>query len=74
MEEQIIEELKTIKKLLALIATGDQPQKESISALSRLGFQPKEIAELLGCTPNAVRVALHTIRSKKKANRPKKVK
>jgi DNA-directed RNA polymerase specialized sigma24 family protein len=31
-----------------------------------MGFQPKEIGELLGITANAARVALHSVRKKGK--------
>lgn len=67
-------ELKRMSKLLALLATRDRKRNEQIKMLSDIDFQPKEIAELLGVTPNAVRVALHAIRKKsKKKTKSKKV-
>jgi hypothetical protein len=48
--------------LLATIAFKDVPQGEAIDSLTRRGFSPKRIAELLGTTGNSVRVR----RSKKK--------
>lgn len=70
MEEKqykgLTEKLDTIIKLLALQAVGDKKKStEAISALSRFGLQPKEIAEILGTTANTVRVALSTMRKKK---------
>ncbi len=58
--------LDTIIKLLALQAVGSKAKaNEAISALSRFGLQPKDIAEILGTTANSVRVALSTTRNKK---------
>jgi len=70
--DEILEELRRITKILAKIATKDQIQKEQIKTLSDIGFQPKEIAELLGTTGNTVNVALSEMRKSKKSS--KKVK
>ncbi len=70
-DDDVLRELRRITKVLTLIATKDQKQKEQIKLLDRVGFQPKEIAELLGTTGNTVNVALHSIRRKGK---PKKAK
>lgn len=67
--DELLKELKRITKLLVLIATKDQKQKEQIRILDSLNFQPKEIAELLGTTPNNVRVALHSLRKKGKSKK-----
>ena len=37
-------------------------KREQIELLSKSGFQPKEIAELIGTTPNTVRVGLAALR------------
>jgi DNA-directed RNA polymerase specialized sigma24 family protein len=63
---KIQEELQRITKILILIATEGKNQREKIETLSNIGFQPKEIAELLGTTPGSVRVALVDIRKKSK--------
>lgn len=63
---ELLEELKRITKILVLIAAEDKTQKEQIAILDRVGFAPKDIAELLGTTPNTVRVALVDIRKKSK--------
>jgi len=63
--DEILVELRRIEKLLVLIATKDQKQKEQVRMLDSMGFQPKEIGELLGITANAARVALHSVRKQK---------
>lgn len=69
--EEILQELQRITKLLILIATKDQAQKDQIATLSGIGFQPKEIASLLGTTPGTVSVTLSTIRKKAKGQKAK---
>lgn len=69
--EQVIAEingkLDRIVRLLALNSVPpDQPLKNKAIALSRVGLTPKEIAELLGTTPNTVSQALASARREKK--------
>ena len=73
-ENEILQELRRISKLLALTVTGDMKQKEKIELLSSIGFQPKEIADLIGTTPGTVSVALVDIRKKAQTGKGKKVK
>ena len=73
-ENEILQELRRISKLLALTVTGDMKQKEKIELLSSIGFQPKEIADLIGTTPGTVSVALVDIRKKARTGKDKKVK
>jgi DNA-directed RNA polymerase specialized sigma24 family protein len=70
--EDLLKELRRITKLLVLIATKDQKQKDQIRLLDSMKFQPKEIAELLGTTSNTVNVALHSMRKKGKLEKAKK--
>jgi DNA-directed RNA polymerase specialized sigma24 family protein len=67
----LLKELKRITKLLTMIATKDMKQKDQIRILDSLKFQPKEIAELLGTSANAVRVSLHSIRKKEEPKKEK---
>jgi len=60
--EVFFKELQRITRLLVVIATKGQTQREKIETLSGIGFQPKEIADILGTTSNTVRVALVNIR------------
>lgn len=68
-QDEILEELRRITKLVALIAMKDLAQNEKIVVLSNLRMQPKEISELLGITANLVRVTLHNIRKKSKTGK-----
>jgi hypothetical protein len=61
-EEEILQELRRISKLLVLTATKDQTQKDKIVLLSRIGFEPKDIANLIGTTPGTVSVTLSVIK------------
>jgi len=53
-------------KLNTLSLVEGKSQTEKIFLLSKVGFAPKEIAGIIGTTPNTVRVALANIRSTKK--------
>ena len=66
--------LGQIIRLLALGAISrDASMKDNAVLLSSAGLAPKQIAELLGTTPNAVSVALSAARraKKTKAARPR---
>ena len=68
-EEEILRELRRISKLLVSIATKDQDQqKDRVDTLSRVGFEPKEIAGLLDTTPNIVRAVLSQLKKKGKTD------
>jgi DNA-binding CsgD family transcriptional regulator len=56
------ERLDQIFRLLSLAITRDMKQREKIRFLASLGLQPKEIASLIGTSPNTVRVELVSIR------------
>lgn len=64
--QEILNELKKMNKLLSLLATSGRNQVERITLLNRLGFGPKEISELLGISPNQVSVTLHNEKKKSK--------
>lgn len=57
--------LDTIIKLMVLTKSDNKNQSELIWMLSAAGLQPKEIANILGTTPNTVRVMLFAIRKQK---------
>ncbi len=68
-EDDILKKLNQIAKLLAIIVTkGEETQKEKVLKLDELGFEPYEIAEILGMEKQRV----HEIRSKEKSKRVKK--
>lgn len=58
----IIDELKTTNRLLALVATKGMEQRQAIILLDSAGFQPMQIATVLGISANAARIALHRAR------------
>lgn len=55
-------------RLIAIGLVNGKPQKEQIRLLSIAGMGPKEIADLIGTTPNTVNVALSSLRKKGKMN------
>jgi CRP-like cAMP-binding protein len=65
-DNNVLSELQQIKKLLLVLCTKDQSQKEQIKILSNVGFQPKEIAELIGSTANTVNVTLNRLKKEGK--------
>lgn len=72
IQANILHELRVIKKLLAHnLLTGDSQTKQ-IGKLDSIGFKPKEIAGILGTTPNTVNVALNRIRKRKQDRSLKK--
>jgi len=72
-ENEILQELQRISKLLALTVTRElKQQTEKIELLSSIGFQPKKIADLIGTTPGTVSVALVGIRKKAQTGKGKK--
>jgi DNA-directed RNA polymerase specialized sigma24 family protein len=59
------ERLRRLTNLVALLLVKGESQNEKIRTLDAAGYQPKEIAELLGTTSNTVRVTLHNLRKKR---------
>jgi DNA-binding CsgD family transcriptional regulator len=62
--QQVLDQLTAIKRLLSMVATKGMTQREQVASLSRVGFAPKEIAELLGTTGNTVNVTLAKLRKR----------
>lgn len=74
-EEQILQELRRITRLLAMTLVKDEAtQSNQIEILDRYGFQPKDIADLLRTTPNTVSVALSRIKKGDKGEKGKALK
>jgi len=61
---EILYKLDLLIQLLALNLVSEKKQQNQIMLLSKVGMQPKEIAELLDTTSNTVRVTLSRIRKK----------
>lgn len=64
--KEVITLLEEIVALLAVQIKRGTSQSILIKELGESGFQPKRIAELLGTTPNTVRVALHNYKKSPK--------
>jgi len=63
--QQLSKKLDTIIRLLIVQTFRGKKDKEAIEFLSLVGYQPKDIALLIGTTPNAVRIVLHRIKKGK---------
>lgn len=63
--KQLMNKLDIIIRLLVLNVVEGKELKDQVSILSSLEFQPKQIADMLGKTPNHVRVILHGLRKGK---------
>jgi DNA-binding NarL/FixJ family response regulator len=62
---EICGRLDTIIKLMVAATISNKDYEEQVWTLSSAGFQPKEIADFLGKSPNAVSVKLSELRKKK---------
>ena len=65
MKEELTNELRMTNKLLVLSILQGKTQNECILLLNRVGFRQKEIAELIGTTPNTVNSAIQKAKKKK---------
>ena len=61
-DDDAVVQLRKVVRLLVFLVTKDLTQRDQIARLSSVGFQPKEIAELIGTTPNTVSVTLSALR------------
>ena len=64
MSSETADDVSRLIRLVAMSLVIGRKQTEQIAILTKASFSPKEIAELLGTTPNAVRVALSNLRKK----------
>lgn len=65
--QEISSKLDTIIKLLSISSLEGKDPKTQVLILSSFGLQPKQIAHILGKTPNSVRIMLHRARKETKA-------
>lgn len=68
--KELSEKMDIIIRLLALNTVGGKQLRQQVLMLSSLGFQPKQIADVLGKTPNHIRVILHEIRKREAESVP----
>ena len=57
--DEIAKRLDAIIRLLTLDVMAEKPVGEQVLLLSSAGFQPKDIAQILGRTPHAVSQTLY---------------
>ena len=73
-ENEILQELQRISRLLALTLTRELKQQDKVELLSSIGFRPIEIASLTGIKPNIVSAVLSNIKKKAQTGKDKTVK
>lgn len=66
--ESIARRLEIVARLLAANLVKGEPTDKQVAMLNDAGFQPKEIAVILGKKPVTVRTSLHRARRRKRAN------
>ena len=64
---QISKKLDVLIRLGAINAVKGLKEKRQVEILSDAGFAPRDIAGIVGTTPNAVRIRLHRMRKEKAA-------
>lgn len=64
--EGVCGRLDILIKLMVANIISDKDYEDQIWILSNAGFQPKEIADFLNRTPNAIRVKLFELRKERK--------
>ena len=67
--KEICDRLDVLIKLSAANVILDKKYDDQVWTLSTAGFQPKEIAEFLDRTPNAISIKLSELRKKKSASK-----
>ena len=64
--DDVVAKLDVLIRLTAIGLCAGKSQKEKIQILDSAGLPPKQIAEMLGTTPNTVSVALVGLRKERK--------
>lgn len=62
------DKLEMLVRLTAIALVDRKKQRDQIRLLSLAGMPPKDIADLIGTTPNTVNVALTNLRKAKRMN------
>ena len=70
--KEISDKLDLLVSLMAISVLDGKPQKEQVELLDKAGLAPKDIAALVGTTPNTVSVTLSKL--KEKSGKAKKAK
>lgn len=64
-EDLVLAKLDNLLRVLTVSVTKGMRQTDQIAVLNRVGFPPRDIADLLGTTGNTVNVALSNLRKGK---------
>lgn len=64
--QELNETMKAIRKLLAMNVVKDVEPERQLEFLSNCGLHPSQIAEIIGKTENAVKIALCRLKKKSK--------
>lgn len=64
-EELMLGKLDLLLRVVTIGVTNGLKQRDQIVLLDRAGFQPKDIADLLGTTGNTVNKELSTMRKER---------
>lgn len=67
--DDIVSKLDVLIRLTAIGLFADKTQKERIQILDSAGVPPKQIADMIGTTPNTVSVALSALRKERRKGR-----
>jgi DNA-directed RNA polymerase specialized sigma24 family protein len=59
---RVMEKLDKVIRLLAISLIAGRKRRDQMILLSKAGFKPKEIADVIGTTPNTVNVELSRLR------------
>jgi DNA-binding NarL/FixJ family response regulator len=65
MENELLSEVKRMSKLLALNLIKDTSWEEKLILLSKAGYTPKEMADIIGTTNHTISTELHKIKKKR---------
>jgi DNA-directed RNA polymerase specialized sigma24 family protein len=69
IDQQMLEKLDQILRILVITVTRGLKQREQITLLDGAGFSPKAIAELVGTSSNTVRVELVGLRKARRTSK-----
>ena len=66
MTDEVVKKLDVLIRLTAIGLCAEKSQREKIQILDSAGLPPRQIAEILGTTPNSVSVALVGLRKNRR--------
>jgi DNA-directed RNA polymerase specialized sigma24 family protein len=66
---RLLAPLDEIARLLALLIARDRSLQDAVTDLSRVGFKPTRIADLLGTSPGYAKVAVDRAKKRKSKER-----